>query len=113
MRESDILASTYNDLMNVIRYEEVEDESHLSEMKEVVKYLDVACELDKESTAYLTGDIASVVADYTIFTRPNIDVLEGDKLIITHLGRTYEGEAGLPFKYPSHLEVPVSIKERV
>lgn len=117
MTESEILATTYHDSMNIIRHEEVENPvSHLTEMKETTKYSNVLCELDygQSGTSYfLSGETDGLNSDYTVFCRPEIDVLEGDKLVITHLGITYECIAGIPFKWPSHLEIPVTMKKRV
>ena len=66
-----------------------------------------------ESEAFLGDGVAGLVTSYTVFTRPEIDVFEGDRLKVKHLGRVYDCTAGLPFKFPSHLEIPVTLKERV
>lgn len=110
MRESDILASTYHDRMDIIRHVEVEDDSHLTTMEPQTIKSNVLCELDKATTGYHYNEI---VIDYTVYTRPEEDVIEGDKLVITHLGRVYDCVAGIPFKWASHLEIPVTLKERV
>lgn len=111
MRESDILASTYHDRMDIIRHVEVEDsDSHLTTMQKKTIKSNVACELDKASTGYHDE---TLVIDYIVYTRPEEDIVEGDMLSVTHLGRSYECAAGIPFKWPSHLEIPVSLKERL
>lgn len=114
-RESDILASTYFDSMDVVRSVDITSERHhLIDMRDKVIARDVPCELDKESEAFLNNsDVVGVVASYTIFCRPNVDVKEGDKLIVNHLDRIYDCVAGVPFNFRSHLEIPVSLKERV
>ena len=110
MRESDILASTYHDRMDIIRHIEVEDsDSHLTTMQKKTIKSNVACELDKANTGYHDE---TLVIDYIVYTRPEVDVVEGDMLSIIHLGRSYECVAGIPFKWTSHLEIPVTLKER-
>lgn len=114
MKESEILATTYHDIMDVIRSEDVEDHvSHLTESQDTTIHTGILCELDKESEAFLGDGVAGLVTSYTVFTRPEIDVFEGDRLKVKHLGRVYDCIAGLPFKFPSHLEIPVTLKERV
>ncbi|WAW15286.1 hypothetical protein [Peptostreptococcus equinus] len=117
MTEVDILASTYSDSMNVYRYEEKENPfSHITDMGEVLKHSNILCELDygQSGISYaLAGETDGLNSDYTVFCRPEIDVIEGDKLVITHLGREYTCTAGLPFKWSSHLEIPVTMKKRV
>lgn len=114
-KESDILASTYFDSMDIIRSVDIEsDRHHLIDMQDKVIARDVPCELDKESEALLSNeDVIGVVASYTVFTRPETDVREGDKLRVNHLDRIYECVAGIPFNFRSHLEIPVSLEERV
>lgn len=114
MKESEILATTYHDTMDVMRSIDIEDPvSHLTESKEQTIQTGILCELDKESEGYLGDGVAGLVTSYTVFTRPEVDVIEGDRLKVKHLGRIYDCTAGMPFKFPSHLEIPVTLKERV
>lgn len=113
MRESEILASTYHDRMDVYRTVMSESSEHLSETTDKKIGVNVLCELDKGSESLLEGDVQGVSTSYTVFTQPDVDVLEGDKLIISHLGRVYECVAGMPFKFSSHLDIPVTLKERI
>jgi hypothetical protein len=78
----------------------------------VLKYSGVKCALSKGSLAKISGkNVAEITASPKVFFGPEIDVLEGDKLLITQEGAsiTRSYKAGENFLYTgSHLEVQVS-----
>lgn len=115
MIESDILATTYNDVMNVYRNEYVTDDVGMSLKTLVEKYIDVQCELDKVNTSNdkFVEDFFAVNAQYTIFTKPDLDIKAGDILVVKHRGIKYNLESGVPYFYSSHTEIPARLKERV
>ena len=116
MNEADIIATLYFDSMDIYRKEKVKDpNTGISTMKEILKYSNTNCCLDKGSETTITGETgtASIIAPYKLFCRPTVDIKTGDKLIITYNGRTEEFEAGEPYPYISHIETPVTKKERI
>ena len=84
-------------------------------MQEVLKYSNLQCSLDKKDEVTTGGEVgtAYISAAYKLFCRPTVDIKVGDKLIITYNRRTEEFEAGEPYPYKSHIETPVTKKERV
>ena len=84
-------------------------------MKEVLKYSNLQCSLDKKDEVQTGGETgtAYISAAYKLFCRPAVDIKVGDKLVITYNGITGEFEAGEPYPYKSHLEIPLTKKERV
>ncbi|MBS4903484.1 MAG: hypothetical protein KHZ96_13615 [Coprobacillus sp.] len=85
--EADIIATLYFDSMDIYRKEKVKNPN-------------------ETGTAYIS-------AAYKLFCRPTVDIQVGDKLVITYNGITGEFEAGEPYPYKSHIETPLTKKERV
>lgn len=111
MSIADALAQTYKDTCDIYRYESVVVNG-ITRSSEVLKYSSVKCGLSKGALARISGEnVAHISANPKVFFRPETDVLEGDKLIITQAGFSYarEYKAGECFLYTgSHLEVQVS-----
>lgn len=116
MSDADIIATLYFDSMDIYRKEKVKDHNTgVTTMQEVLKYSNLRCALDKGSETTIAGEMgtASISSAYKLFCGPTVDIKVGDKLIITYNGRTEEFEAGDPYPYKSHIEIPVTKKERV
>ena len=116
MSDADIIATLYFDSMDINRKEKVKDpNTGVTTMQEVLKYSNLQCSLDKGSEVTTAGETgtAYISAAYKLFCRPTVDIKVGDKLVITYNGRTEEFEAGDPYPYKSHQEIPVTKKERV
>lgn len=111
--EADVIASLYFDVMDIYRKEKTIDDNGISVLTEVLKYSNIECSLDKKDEISATGEVGVLVGAYKLFCRPTIDIQVGDKLMITYSGITKEFEAGEPFPYKSHLEVPLTKAERV
>ena len=97
---------TIEDINNLIT-NEVEENIHLD--------YKAAGALDKKDEVQTGGEIgtAYISAAYKLFCRPTVDIRLGDKLVITYNGITGEFEAGEPYPYKSHIETPLTKKERV
>ena len=116
MSDADIIATLYFDSMDIYRKEKVKDSNTgVTTMQEVLKYSNLQCSLDKKDEVQTSREIgtAFISSAYKLFCRPTVDIQVGDKLIITYNGRTEEFEAGDPYPYKSHQEIPVTKKERV
>jgi hypothetical protein len=104
---SAIFARLHNDKMTIFRWEEVVIDGFTRHM-EVEKYKDVQCRLSKEKLGKLKDeDIANITMSHKIFTGPDVDILEGDRVVVIHKGRTKEFKVGECFPYQSHQEVDV------
>ena len=116
MSDADIIATLYFDSMDIYRKEKVKDpNTGVTTMQEVLKYSNLQCSLDKKDEVQTGGEIgtAYISAAYKLFCRPTVDIKVGDKLVITYNGRTEKFEAGEPYPYKSHIETPLTKKERV
>ncbi|HBL05687.1 MAG TPA: hypothetical protein DDZ33_01850, partial [Clostridium sp.] len=87
---SSILGKLHKDKMTILRHEEVKVNG-ITKYKEVEKYVDVPCRLSKEKLSGIGNENAPILTiAHKVFTGPNVDVLEGDKLVITQKsGRIY------------------------
>ncbi len=116
MSDADIIATLYFDSMDIYRKEKIKNpNTGVTTMRETLKYSNLQCSLDKGSETTTAGETgtAYISAAYKLFCRPTVDIKIGDKLVITYNGRTEEFEAGEPYPYKSHQEIPVTKKERV
>ena len=112
--EADILASIYYDTMDIYRKQKTQNATTgITELTEIKVAENIKCALDKGTEANTTGEIGTLSGSYKLFCRPTVDIKIGDRLIITYSGITREFEAGEPFPYISHLEIPLTRKERV
>ena len=119
MQEADILAETYWD--TVTGYRPFKDtlpsgESVFKSGTEgKMMYQDVPCALSSHSGGALaqSSSTASVDTSYSLFVRPEIDILENDFLVISRLGKVIEALAGAAERQPSHNNVPVRLDDPV
>ena len=113
MTEADILALTYEDLVDIYRptLKKLEngETRQLGGLEGEVVAIAVPCALAKHSGGkYTQGQAtASAPTEYSVFTRPEVDVRAGDTLVVTHLGRREILLAGRPDRHSSHNNVPV------
>lgn len=111
MNNADILSQTYFDTCDIYRYEETVTQG-ITRNAEVLKYSGVKCALSQGALGKASGSPATEIsASSKVFFTPDIDVKEGDKLMITQQGASYakEYKAGEVFSYyGSHTEARVS-----
>lgn len=112
--EADIFALTYEDRMDIYRSVKSVDEDGISKRGKLAAIeSDIPCALSKKDLPVLSGETNNVVASEVVFCKPEIDVREGDILIITRYGKKRKYAVGMPFDYISHREIPVMFTERV
>ncbi len=115
MNIADELAKTYNDSCDIYRFENTKVNG-ITKNQRVLKYSGVSCALSKDSLSKVVKkDVAEINTAQTIFTRPEIDIQEGDVLLITQNGSVTPREytAGEKFLYSgSHQEVKVSRSDK-
>ena len=111
MQEADILAETYWDTVTVYRPFKDTLPSGESVFKSGTEgkmmYQDVPCALSSHSGGALAQ------SSYSLFVRPEIDILENDFLVISRLGKVIEALAGAAERQPSHNNVPVRLDDPV
>lgn len=118
MNEADILATTYEDSVTILRLQDVENpETGITEQKYIPIHENVPCALSQvrqDGLKTLEGDMLNVAIDeYKLFVRPGIIVERGDKVIVDqkYSKMTFELYATKPFYYPSHCEVGLTGRE--
>lgn len=116
MNEAMLLAETYQDKCDIYRYEKTEVQG-ITRQADVLKYNGISCALSRGSLAKPTGQNTTEISTSSkVFFMPDIDVQEGDKLLITQQGAktAKEYRAGEVFSYyGSHIEVMVKRDERL
>lgn len=115
MNIADALAKTYNDSCDIYRFENAKVNG-ITKNKRVLLYSGISCALSKDSLSKIVKkDVAEINTAQTLFTQPEIDILEGDILIITQHGSATPREytAGEIFLYSgSHQEIKVSRNDK-
>lgn len=115
MTHADILATQYTHSMDIRGWVEYEKPNGATDSDERQKATAVPCSLSVSTSRNTNQTDAQndIVYDSMIFCRPEVDVQAGDTLTVTlenGVQRTFT--AGEPMYYPSHLEVPVTRKEK-
>lgn len=115
MLEQDILAYTYYDTCMIQRKEYVlDEETGVSESTLKTIASNVRCAVSKGDMPLLEENgIQTYSASHTLFTYPYVDIKEGDFITANVQGQEMYFQASRPFKYVSHLEVPILFKEIV
>jgi len=116
MSEADILASTYDDLCTV--YRPTKDVLPSGEtvfrtsLEGRIVHKDIPCALAKHSGGKIQRSPSTAVTptEYSVFTRPEIDIQAGDTLEIVQLGKTVIAIAGRAERHRSHNNVPVELR---
>ena len=97
--EADLFALTYEDRMDVSRHvERVDEDTGISSFSDTIPVLkNIPCALSKKDEAGIGGDVPSIVSNHRVFARPEADIIAGDLIEITRLGRVYKFVASEPF----------------
>ena len=61
----------------------------------------IMCHLSLDSKPVINQgeEVATAESQYTLFCLPEEDVLEGDRVVVTHMGETHEYDVGTVFVY--------------
>lgn len=103
----------YADRMTISRQAPVRDEYGGDAYEKWDLQADVPCRLSqkRQSELAVTEGTAPYEQRLKVFVGPEIDVMANDVLTVTHEGQVYVLRAGLPFRYPTHQEIPVTLEE--
>lgn len=117
MTEADILALTYEDSCTVYRpFKETlisgETVFHKGLEGEAV-YQDIPCALSSQSGGKLSQSktTGAVPAEWSLFVRPEVDIVPSDMVVIGHLSKTVIGLAGLGEYHLSHSKIPLILEK--
>lgn len=106
----------YRDSLDIYRYTEVtqgDGTTHLV-MPSTPLYSGIACRISIEqpdSSAFTADDLNRPHLNAKLFCSTTVDIRKGDRVIVKRYNpdesvlATYEGNVGLPFKYPTHQEI--------
>lgn len=113
MEEADILSSTYSDLCSVYRPYKVKltsgESAFLNGVEGKLIYISVPCALSSMTGGKPNKTKTTVQAstEYCLFVRPEVDIMQGDTVVVSHLGKTQIMLAGLADRQPSHNNIPL------
>lgn len=118
MTDADILAYTYFEKMAIKRYTSVRNkETGVTEIDEegVIIAENVPCAVSQGTIpSLLDAEIANIVITHELYCRPNIDLNAGDILEITFKNGDIKTFIASEYSYyDSHLQVPITLKERI
>lgn len=117
MTEADILAMTYEDACTVYRPVKAVQPNGESIFKKGtegrVVYEDIPCALSTPTGGKFSQSktTAGVDTDHLLFVRPEVDILPGDTVLVTRLGKQTEHLAGLADRQPSHNNIPLKLRK--
>ena len=106
----DVISDDLGDVEDIV-YDEDEDDY---EDEETLVTEDVPCKLSqygKDLLASKTERALSVKIDLRLCCARDVDIREGDRVVVSHQGQTFELFAGTRFVYPTHAEVSVRRSE--
>ena len=105
------LARLWKDKMTVYRFQEI-TKGDITHEGEVVACEDVPCKYSKNSLTEASQGAPQVVNQHTLFCATDVDIKEGDKVVVTQCnGNTIELAIGEGFPYTNHIEFSVKRKE--
>lgn len=115
MFDAQVLESTYFDMCTIKRKEKVKDpNTGITTTVEVVKAKDVKCALSKKDSQVINQvEVGNLSYSHLLFIGPTVDILAGDTVDVTSFDITDTFIASKPFRYSSHKEVYLTLKERV
>lgn len=110
MNEMQAIESTYFDSCDVYRMGKTKVNGRTKGNREPI-YKGIRCALSRSNVqTSLSQDGAryTTTQRYTLYMNPSYNIEAGDEIIIIHEGQTFVMLAAVPFKYPSHQQVPLS-----
>lgn len=115
MTEAEILALTYFDTFTVKRKVKiVNEDTGITEYENKIIAENVKGAVSKkESQIMATDGVGKIVYTHELFTYPNTDIREGDIIEVSSMGEITIYLASKPFKYVSHISLPVTYEGRV
>ncbi|VIG18991.1 Uncharacterised protein [Clostridioides difficile] len=118
MTDADILAYTYFEKMTIKRCMSFKnEETGVTQIDEegVIIAENVPCAVSQGSIpSLLDTEIANIVITHELYCRPNIDLKAGDMLDITFKNGDIKTFIASEYSYyDSHLQVPITLKERI
>ena len=104
----------YEDTCTIRRMMDVTKPSGETKQEEKDVYTDKACKLSQKALASnnQTESTNDIAYESKLSIAPELEILQGDTLVVTHCSRTMLFAAGEPFVYGSHQEISLQRKGR-
>lgn len=115
MSEAEILEMTYFDKATINGKIKYKKPNGATAFKDGIKARDINCSISKKDLAVgeQTDTINKLIYKEVMFCNPKINIVAGDNIKVTlECGEIQHYEAGKPFYYSSHLEVPLITRNR-
>ncbi|UZQ49856.1 ABC transporter ATP-binding protein [Clostridium kluyveri] len=115
MSEAEILSLTYFDKVTISGQVPYTKPNGATAFKPGIRAEDISCAVSKKDVASVnqTDTTNNILYDSILFCFPDVPIVSGDDVEVTFQnGMKRKYEAGEPFYYASHLEVPLLRKEK-
>lgn len=115
MTDVEILEMTFNDTCTVERsVKEKDPNTGVTVTVNKVIYQNIKCAISKNDNQVVntTNDVSTLVYNHKLFTSPSYEILEGDTVKVSSMGKISIYLASKGFLYPSHSETIVTYKGR-
>lgn len=115
MSEAEILSLTYFDKVTISGQVPYTKPNGATAFKPGIKVEDISCAVSKKDVANVnqTDTTNNIQYNSILFCAPDTPIASGDNVEVTfENGTKRKYEAGEPFYYVSHLEVPLLRKEK-
>lgn len=111
--EADIMASTFFHTCDIYRFVNVKDGNITrQELQKIMENVPCACSTGGGSSLDRTDEYQPVEYTDKLYTRPTVEILAGDEVIVTIYDTQESFTAGQGRCYPSHRQTPLMRKER-
>ncbi|EHQ92145.1 hypothetical protein [Desulfosporosinus youngiae] len=104
----------YEDTCTVSRMIDVKKPSGETRQELQSVHIDQKCKLSQKSLAsnQQTESTNNILYETKLFIAPELEIKQGDTLVVTHCGRTLKFTTGEPFVYGSHQEISLQREDK-
>lgn len=116
MNDIELLEATYFDSCTVKRLQKIKNpNTGITETVEKIIYEDVKCAISKNDNQTISevDGVGKLSYTHKLFLSPNYEILEGDTILVTSIGKIFSYLASKSYFYPSHSETILTFKDRV
>lgn len=110
-----IIEKSYEDKCTISRYKKGTDPiSKETKLELQIIYENKPCRISQKALAINNQSESHNQIQYEtkLFIAPELEIKQGDEIVVTRVGITRYYQAGEPFIYPSHQEVSIQRRDR-
>jgi len=96
----------WKDRMDIYRWVDVVEDGFTKQKKELL-HENVKCHYSKGSLIDVGDGVPTLINSHTLFCGPDVDLQEGDEIIVTRNGKQVTLKVGEGFSYSTHQEFSV------